>query len=441
MASEVQSKTQDVGPSTAGIPMQQAGAASQHQQLQQQQQQQLPQQQPKQADQLQQQQADTADVKVKVLEALNSAFCQRIYSTALQHLRHQFSFDSISQQFMEILEQDDPYDSPCIIAHSGGNCSKNRYRDVVPYDHNRVSLPPLGSNPVAGSTLAAAGLAAGSRVGNDLCNSNSSMACRGPDNSYINASFMSDPTVTAECLGYIATQGPLPTTVTDFWRMVAATSTSAIVMLTGLTDGSPTLGNSRPRCAPYFPDQEQDCLCLKSMDGNVTVTCVHKNNLDESVCFRQLEVVWAADPQRRLWINHYQYSGWPDYGVPSNTSSVLALCHALDGCRRCGCKIVVHCSAGVGRTGTFIAIDILLQRLHSLTLQLQGSVTDNDIQAAMDIPYLVTELRKQRRGTVQTGEQYMFIWQAVMDELEVMLLQQQQQEQLMLQQQAALQPL
>eukprot|EP00775_Hariotina_reticulata_P012628 gene12628-12758_t len=171
---------------------------------------------------------------------------------------------------------------------------------------------------------------------------------------------MSDPRQAgdAQALSYIGTQGPLPSTVSDFWRMVAVTNTSAIVMLTSLTDGCPTLGNSRPRCAPYFPDKEQDVLRLPD---NIIITCVHKNNLDDNVFFRH---------------------------------------------------------AGVGRTGTFIAIEILLHRLHNLTLQLHGSVTDDDIRAAMDIPGFVASLRKQRRGTVQTGEQYAFIWQAVMDELE-----------------------
>jgi tyrosine-protein phosphatase non-receptor type 9 len=253
-------------------------------------------------------------------------------------------------------------------------------------------------------------------------------------------------------------QGPLPATVQDFWRMVAVTNTSAIVMLTGLSDGSPKLGNSKPRCAAYFPENEQDVLRLPG----ATVTCVHKNSLDENVHFRQLEVAWsesvaaatapaataaggavaaaaaggaagsssssaagAACPAGagssssqqvqsqplRLWINHYEYAGWPDYGVPPTTGSVLALCHALDGCRRAGCKIVVHCSAGVGRTGTFIATDVSLQRLHSLTLQLHGSVGQQDVVAAMNIPELVVNLRQQRRGMVQTWEQYRFIWE------------------------------
>jgi tyrosine-protein phosphatase non-receptor type 9 len=412
------------------------GPASNLQQ-QQQQQQPLPPQQ-----QQQQPPEQLSDVKVQALEALNAAFCRHIYSTALSYLQQQYSMDAVSQQFLDILEQDDPYDSPCSIALAEGNSSKNRYRDVVPYDHNRVLLPPLQQQHHISSSTAA---------------NHSSSSSRKAPGTYINASYMTDPWLpgdACQALGYIATQGPLPCTVADMWRMVAVTNTSAIVMLTGLTDGSAVLGNSRPRCAPYFPDREQDCLRLP---GDITVTCVHKNSLDDNVFFRQLEVVLApqqqqqqqqqpgaqqqqqqaqgAQPQQqqqqlqqqpqRLWINHYQYANWPDYGIPPTTSSVRVLCHALDGCRRAGCKIVVHCSAGVGRTGTFVAVDMLLQRLHSLTLQLHGTVREEDIHAAVNIPGLVASLRKQRRGTVQTAEQYAFVWQALMDEIAVLLQEQQ----------------
>jgi tyrosine-protein phosphatase non-receptor type 9 len=390
-----------------------------------------------------------SDVKVQALEALNAAFGKHIYSTALSFLQQQYSFERVTQQFLDILEQDDPYESPCSMAHAEGNSSKNRYRDVVPYDHNRVLLPPLLQHHHGSSSSSSAAL------NHSSSSSNSSSSSKAPG-TYINASYMTDPWLpgdASQALGYIATQGPLPSTVADLWRMVAVTNTSAIVMLTGLTDGSTSLGNSRPRCAPYFPDKEQDCLRLP---GSITVTCVHKNSLDENVFFRQLEVVWATPQQQqhtagqhqqqqnavqqqpqlpqviqqpaqpqRLWINHYQYANWPDYGIPPTTSSVRVLCHALDGCRRAGCKIVVHCSAGVGRTGTFVAVDMLLQRLHSLTLQLHGTVSVEDIQAAVDVPGLVASLRKQRRGTVQTAEQYAFVWQALMDEIAVLLQEQQ----------------
>lgn len=417
----------------------------------------------------QEQQLQTADAQLQAAEALNSAFCRHIYSTALQYLQQQCSTEDLEQQFLDILDRDDPFDQPCTVAHQDVNSSKNRYRDVVPYDHNRVRLPPppqpaaVGSDPSSQAAAAAASADAAAQA------SKAALGLGCTSTNYINASFMSDPHLTgdhAALQGYIATQGPLPATVIDFWRMVAATNASAIVMLTGLSDGSPKFGNSKPRCAAYFPDNEQDVLRLPG----ARVTCVHKNSLDENVHFRQLEVVWSepaaapsdvparqagagssaaagaagaaagAGPSRqpqqqsqqpqRLWINHYEYAGWPDYGVPPTSGSVLALCHALDGCRRAGCKIVVHCSAGVGRTGTFIAIDVLLQRLHSLSLQLHGSVKQEDVIAAMNVPELIVNLRQQRRGMVQTWEQYSFVWQAVINELQTLLQQQEQQQQL-----------
>jgi tyrosine-protein phosphatase non-receptor type 9 len=455
-ASELPQQQQELPNAPLGIAAEAAGAMAPHAPMpsgsQQPQQQQQPLQLPLPLPPQQQQQhpEQLSDVKVQALEALNAAFSKHIYSTGLSFLQQQYSFERVMQQFLDILEQDDPYESPCSVAHAEGNSNKNRYRDVVPYDHNRVLLPPLQQHHHGSSSSSAA-------VNHSSSSNSSSSKAPG---TYINASYMTDPWLpgdASQALGYIATQGPLPSTVADLWRMVAVTNTSAIVMLTGLTDGSTSLSNSRPRCAPYFPDKEQDCLRLP---GSITVTCVHKNSLDENVFFRQLEVVWAPPQQQqqqhaagqhqqqpnavqqqqqplpqviqqqpqqpqRLWINHYQYANWPDYGIPPTTSSVRVLCQALDGCRRAGCKIVVHCSAGVGRTGTFVAVDMLLQRLHSLTLQLHGTVSVEDIHAAVDIPGLVAILRKQRRGTVQTAEQYAFVWQALMDEIAVLLQEQQ----------------
>lgn len=295
-----------------------------------------------------------AQVKYEAFDALNTAFCEHIYGVALQLLNQQYNEDVLAKQFVDISDRDDPFDRSCSIASQSENSGKNRYRDVIPYDHNRVLLPPVQLE--SSSTSDAATTSRHSSSGSHVLNSNSSHHSSTDDATYINASYMGDPHSVDQSsnpvFDYIATQGPLPNTVADFWRMAVATNSSAIVMLTGLTDGSPILGSSRPRCAAYFPDQEQDCLCIP---GGITVTCVHKSDLDENVFFRQLEVVWSSSPnQQHLWINHYQYSAWPDFGVPGITHSVLTLCHALDSCRRPRCKIIVHCSAGVGRTGTFI---------------------------------------------------------------------------------------
>jgi tyrosine-protein phosphatase non-receptor type 9 len=164
-----------------------------------------------------------------------------------------------------------------------------------------------------------------------------------------------------------------------------------------------------------------------------------------------------SKPRRqKLWLNHYHYTAWPDFGVPTDSGPIRTLSHALDGCRRAGAHIVVHCSAGIGRTGTFCTIDILLQRLDRLRHQLPSSyppadggagATPADAPAAapaagqaaaaaaagvggggaaglratlkdlLNVPAVVHGLRKQRMGMVQTGEQYTLCYAAVVDEL------------------------
>lgn len=258
---------------------------------------------------------------------------------------------------------------------------------------------------------------------------------------------------------HIATQGPLPNTVSDLWRMVAASGVGAVVMLTDLEDSSCVLGARRPRCAAYFPDAEQQVLRLPA---GPSICCTQRTGLAEGLMLRQLEVDWSsgsssssgsggectlpsstvtavpspgsasvcvaerAAPRLRSHcsVSHFQYLAWPDYGVPPSSAPVLALCRALDGCRHAGASIMVHCSAGVGRTGTFIVIDMLLQRLAALARRPLSAVSDTDVCAAVDIAGLVSALRTQRRGTVQTAEQYNFVWTAVMDELVALLGQQ-----------------
>jgi tyrosine-protein phosphatase non-receptor type 9 len=131
---------------------------------------------------------------------------------------------------------------------------------------------------------------------------------------------------------------------------------------------------------------------------------------------RQLELV-VADSGEQRWINHYHYDAWPDYGVPASTEHLRQLCHALDDCRRIGCHITVHCSAGIGRTGTFLAIDMLLQRLLWLKLQVQQSLSVATITSVLNVPALVAALRQQRAGMVQTMDQYSCVYTVVMEQL------------------------
>ncbi|KAI8467718.1 MAG: protein tyrosine phosphatase 3 [Monoraphidium minutum] len=229
--------------------------------------------------------------------------------------------------------------------------------------------------------------------------------------SYFNGSFIRDPSVdgTYAC-GYVATQGPLPSTVPDFWQAMRVAQCSAVVMLTNYVDFG------RAKCAPYFPEKEGEELALP---GPVRIKCVHRTQISGDLVARQLEVSYppGSPGEARQWVNHYHYTAWPDHGVPPSTRGVRALCHALDDCRRASCHIAVHCSAGVGRTGAFVAIDMLLERLQRLRLQPPGAVSACEVRAAVDVRALVVALRRQRRGMVQTGAQYEFVYHALMDDL------------------------
>eukprot|EP00877_Chromochloris_zofingiensis_P002632 jgi/Chrzof1/1236/Cz01g45230.t1 len=305
------------------------------------------------------------------LDAATAAYNSQLYTTALRVLEEHYTFEQLGREFQSIMEQSDSADNSCTASLKPGCRSKNRYVDVVPYDCNRVVLT-------------------------------------GRHCDYINASYIRDQVDGSQGHAYIATQGPLSNTVEEFWHMVQVTNTSAIVMLTNLAD------HGKVKCAPYYPEGEKQSLTLPG----VQVTCVHASKIGDVISFRQLEVIFPGTGEQR-WVNHYHYMAWPDFGVPQRTQDIRRLCRALDDCRRTGCHITVHCSAGVGRTGSFCAVDVLLQRLD--WLKLQHTCDPNVIRQAMDVSQLVLSLRKQRPGMVQTGDQYTFIYSAVMDELRALI--------------------
>lgn len=311
--------------------------------------------------------------KAQALRALEDAFCSHVYSTALQYLQHSFDIDTLDKQFREIIDQDDcdnTLESACNVAYTCSNTSKNRYMDIVPYDSNRVELPSLTCSLSALASSSTINYSQDSQLSrsvgswdligrrNSIISSTSSRLSFSTtsDDTYINASFLTDPLAassSSEChpATYIATQGPLPNTVTDFWRMVISVNVSAVVMLTELTMQAIGTGAARAQCSAYFPEQQGDCLQLSE---GITVTCVHMSQLSDSLLFRQLEIAYPADlrtqhstsprhisaaaqsrkacaaPQQSeqkctLWVNHYKLAGWPDYGVPASTEPVRAV--------------------------------------------------------------------------------------------------------------------
>uniref|UniRef100_A0A8D3C7T7 protein-tyrosine-phosphatase n=1 Tax=Scophthalmus maximus TaxID=52904 RepID=A0A8D3C7T7_SCOMX len=231
------------------------------------------------------------------------------------------------------------------------NKSKNRYKNILPFDDTRVVLQDVDP----------------SIVGSD----------------YINGNY-----VKVNQKVYIATQGCLATTVNDFWQMVWQENTRVIVMTTREVE------KGRNKCVPYWPDLHN----TKEM-GSYVVTCKSEREAADYKV-RLLEI-----PKQSHSVWHFQYLSWPDHGVPQEPGGVLSFLTQVnskqDEFPNAG-PIIIHCSAGIGRTGTILVIDMIIYTIDTLGL-------DCDI----DIPKYIQMVREQRSGMVQTETQYKFIYLAV----------------------------
>ncbi|KHJ98251.1 Protein-tyrosine phosphatase [Oesophagostomum dentatum] len=232
------------------------------------------------------------------------------------------------------------------------NKHKNRYANVVAYDHSRVVLSSLDGIP-------------------------------GTD--YINANYIDGYD---KPKAYIATQGPLPETFGDFWRMVWEEGSSTIVMLTNLEE------RSRIKCDQYWPSRGS------STYGEIQVTLLETTVLAHYT-MRAFRIQVVGEMEMRE-IRHLQYTAWPDHGVPDHPTPFLIFLKRVKTLNPPDAgPIISHCSAGIGRTGAFIVVDCMLERLR--------------YENTVDIFGCVTSLRSQRSYMVQTEDQYIFIHDAVLD--------------------------
>ncbi|XP_032469198.1 tyrosine-protein phosphatase non-receptor type 11-like isoform X3 [Phocoena sinus] len=254
------------------------------------------------------------------------------------------------------------------------NKPKNRYKNILPFDTTRVILRDVED----------------SVPGADYINANYIRQAVDP------TSFQSD---LEEKPGhgpgkvYIATQGCLPTTAAAFWAMVHQENTRVIVMTTREVE------RGRNKCFRYWPE-----LHGSQEYGRLRVCNVAEHQA-QGYCVRELQV-WRADQEESpRTVAHCQYFGWPDHGVPAEPAGVLGFLdevnRAQSGMPGAG-PMVVHCSAGIGRTGTIIVIDILVD-----VIRRQG--LDCDI----DVPKTIQHVRRQRSGMVQTEAQYKFVYLAL----------------------------
>ncbi|XP_025833935.1 tyrosine-protein phosphatase Lar, partial [Agrilus planipennis] len=232
------------------------------------------------------------------------------------------------------------------------NKAKNRYANVIAYDHSRVTLSL--ENGI---------------LGTDYINANYCDGYRKPN-------------------AYIATQGPLQETFNDFWRMCWEVKTSTIVMMTKLEE------RTRIKCDRYWPERDSETY------GSITITMTDFQQL-AYYCIRTFQIARRGCSDERE-VKQLQFTAWPDHGVPDHPASFLQFVKRVRNINPPGSgPIIVHCSAGVGRTGCYIVIDSMLERIkHEKSIDIYGHVTC---------------LRAQRNYMVQTEEQYIFIHDALLE--------------------------
>uniref|UniRef100_UPI003AAF47AE receptor-type tyrosine-protein phosphatase H-like n=1 Tax=Centroberyx gerrardi TaxID=166262 RepID=UPI003AAF47AE len=238
------------------------------------------------------------------------------------------------------------------------NRAKNRFTNVLPYDWSRVKL---------------------------------TSANHSENSDYINANYMPGYNSNRQ---YIAAQGPLPSTVNDFWRMIWEQSVKGVVMVTNCTEGR------RAKCEQYWPLDYTPCLY-----GELLVT-IQSEQREPDWTLREFGVKNRQTSEERT-VKHFHFTAWPDHGVPEGTEALIrfrGLVRQHIENEGDGAPTVVHCSAGVGRTGTIIALDVLLQQLEA--------------ERAVGIAGFVQKIRQSRPLMVQTESQYVFLHQCIMNSLQ-----------------------
>ncbi|KAM6221994.1 tyrosine-protein phosphatase non-receptor type 13 [Rhynchocyon petersi] len=254
----------------------------------------------------------------------------------------------IPSKELENLQELKPLDQ-CLIGQTKENRRKNRYKNILPYDATRVPL--------------------------------------GDDGGYINASFIKIPVGEEEYV-YIACQGPLPTTVGDFWQMIWEQKSTVIAMMTQEVEGE------KVKCQRYWPNMLGKTTMV---NDTLRLALVRMQQLNGFVVRAMtLENIQTGEMR---YISHLNFIAWPDHDTPSQPNDLLSFISYMRHIHHSG-PIITHCSAGIGRSGTLICIDVVL------------GLIGQDLD--FDISDLVRCMRLQRHGMVQTEDQYIFCYQVIL---------------------------
>ncbi|XP_041092103.1 tyrosine-protein phosphatase non-receptor type 22-like isoform X2 [Polyodon spathula] len=265
------------------------------------------------------------------------------------------SGEVFANEFTRLKRQSTKYknENPSKAAEKQENCKKNRYKDIVPFDHSRVKLSLITSDT---------------------------------DSDFINASFIRG--VYGQ-KAYIATQGPLPSTVLDFWRMIWEYNVQVIVM------ACREFEMGRKKCERYWATLEEESFKCAVF----SISCDSEENKGDYV----VRILKATLFNECRAIYQLHYVNWPDHGVPDSLDPILEMIWEMRSYQEHDdVPLCIHCSAGCGRTGVICAIDYTWKLLTNGIIPENFSVFD-----------LVQEMRTQRPSLVQTKEQYELVYISV----------------------------
>ncbi|XP_054164999.1 tyrosine-protein phosphatase non-receptor type 2-like isoform X2 [Oppia nitens] len=242
------------------------------------------------------------------------------------------------------------------------NKSLNRYKDVTPYDWSRIVL-------------------------------------KRSDNNYINASLIKVESAQRQ---YILTQGPLAQTSGHFWLMIWEQNSSAVLMLNRLVE------RGQIKCHKYWPNgkEDDDCDELTFTDVNLKVAFIEETKSRNYIIRKFLLTDLESQQSREIF--HFHYTSWPDFGLPESPASFLEYLYAVRGSGALDLKDygppVIHCSAGIGRSGTLCLVDSCL-----VMIEKYGR-TDS-----VNLIDILLDMRKYRKGLIQTPEQLRFSYLAIIE--------------------------
>nr|XP_031840719.1 receptor-type tyrosine-protein phosphatase N2 isoform X1 [Nomia melanderi] len=282
---------------------------------------------------------------------------QMVLSYMEDHLKNK---DRLDQEWTALCAYEaDPCSTE--VAESEANANRNRPGAPLPYDHSRVIL-------------------------NDLANANNS--------DYINASTITDHDPRNPA--YIATQGPLPHTTADFWQLIWEQGSVVIVMLTRLTEEGVAM------CHRYWPEEGSELYHIYE------VHLVSEHFWCDDYLVRSFYLKNLRTGETRT-VTQFHFLSWPENGVPYSTKALLEFRRKINkSYKGRSCPIIVHCSDGVGRTGTYCLIDMVLNRM------MKGA-------KEIDIAATLEHIRDQRADMVATKPQFKFVLMAVAEEVHAIL--------------------